>query len=530
MNTNIPPIEKVVVLMLENRSFDHMLGFSAISGIDVITGKTRSIQGLENDKYFNRDSGGHLVYASTGAPATLTTDPGHEFEDVLEQLCGKSETIDPKTGAYPKVTNGGFLLDYTGTDQAVMKCFGPGQLSVLETLAREFSVCDSWYSSLPGPTWPNRFFVHAASSGGMVDSPSDWAMFTSTLFHGYSFQHGTIFDLLDAANIDWCIYEGDEFPQSFAIKGMNWQWINKKRFKDFSTFAHDISQPNFGPRYVFIEPNYGRDILPPADFVGGNSQHPLDNVYPGEQLIQAVYEAVRNSPHWERSVLMVTYDEHGGFYDHAPPPDNAVPPGDVTTVPHQPVFNFKQYGVRVPTIVISPYTARNLIDSTPYDHTSFLRTLELLFDLPSLTARDANAADFVHLLRSVQEPRLLASPADHGPREAKGIKGSASTAGPEDFAPAKLTVKEREREGSQGEGGRATGDSESQPLKRHHYNWLHVVFLRDLAMRQYDQAGTVPLDQLRRDVIHIRTVGQARSYMTHVREKVRGFKSRVGLQ
>lgn len=227
---------------------------------------------------------------------------------------------------------------------------------------------------------------------------------------------------------------------------------------------------------------------------------------------------------------MVTYDEHGGFYDHAPPPDNAVPPGDVTTVPHQPVFNFKQYGVRVPTIVISPYTARNLIDSTPYDHTSFLRTLELLFDLPSLTARDANAADFVHLLRSVQEPRLLASPADHGPREAKGIKGSASTAGPEDFVPAKLTVKEREREGSQGEGGRATGDSESQPLKRHHYNWLHVVFLRDLAMRQYDQAGTVPLDQLRRDVIHIRTVGQARSYMTHVREKVRGFKSRVGLQ
>ncbi len=534
MNTNIPAIDKVFVLVLENRSFDHMLGFSNIQGTDVITGKTRTINGLTDGKYFNLDPQGQLVYATIGASASLTRDPGHEFKDVLEQLCGTGASIDTSTGAYPKLTNSGFVSNYRShaTEPGpvpVMQGFGPGQLSVLESLAREFAVCDSWYSSIPGATWPNRFFFHAASSGGMVESASDWAMFNSTFFQGYNFQHGTIFDLLDAAKIDWCIYEGDAFPQSYAMKGMTRQWIRNKRFLDFSRFARDVSQTTFSPRYVFIEPNYGRDILPPADFVGGNSQHPLDDVFMGEKLIKDVYEAVRNSPHWERSLLVVSYDEHGGFYDHVPPLTAAIPPGDAATVPRQPKFDFRQYGVRVPTIIISPYTARNLIDSTLYDHSSLLRTVELLFDLPTLTDRDANSADFVHLLRSVQQPRSLAPPtvpSGSAPRQ-MSKDPAAGNGGPDFFAPDKVHSDDSKNEESKIT--RIEIDIENRLLKPHQYDWLHVAFLRDLAIRQHDQPDALSLDQLRREVVPIRTVGQARNYMETVRQKVKEFKRRLDL-
>ncbi|HKN86653.1 MAG TPA: alkaline phosphatase family protein [Nitrospiraceae bacterium] len=526
MNRNIPTIDKVFVLMLENRSFDHMLGFSGLSGTDVITGKLRKVNGLKEGDYFNIDRTGNIVSAGTGAPARLMSDPGHEFGDILEQLCGPGKQTDPLTGAYPKVTNAGFLSNYTGTDQAVMKCFGAGELRILETLAKEFAVCDAWYSSAPASTWPNRFFFHAASSGGMVESASDWAVLSSTLFQGYNFQHGTIFDLLDAAKIEWRIYEGDAFPQSFALKGMNWQWIRHGRFKDFSRFKSDVSRKDFSPRYVFIEPNYGCDILPPQDFVGGDSQHPIDDVFKGEDLIKRVYEAVRNSPHWPHSLLVITYDEHGGFYDHVAPPGGATAPGDAVTVSRQPRFDFKQYGVRVPTVIISPYTARNLVDSTVYDHTSFLRTLELLFDLPALTDRDAHAADFLHLLRSVQRPRIASMAAN--PRatirqpkkegEGDGDDGDGSS------APDKLTSNVPK--GDKPTRTLAEAEVENQPLKHHHYDWLHVAFLRDLAIRQHDQREIFSLDQLRRDVVHIRTVGQARRYMQSVRAKVMQFKSR----
>src|SRR5262249_16651321 len=127
MNTNLPAIDKVFVLMLENRSFDHMLGFSEIRGIDAITGKSRSLNGLEADKYFNLDSRGRHIYATTGAAATITKDAGHEFEDVVEQLGGSSAKVDPVTGVYPKAINSGFVTNYRPDNEGsvpVMQCFG----------------------------------------------------------------------------------------------------------------------------------------------------------------------------------------------------------------------------------------------------------------------------------------------------------------------------------------------------------------------------------------------------------------------
>jgi phospholipase C len=167
---------------------------------------------------------------------------------------------------------------------------------------------------------------------------------------------------------------------------------------------------------VFIEPNYGLLEPPLFDFRCGNSQHPSDDVARGEALIKQVYEAIRQSPHWESSLLLITYDEHGGFFDHVVPPA-AVPPGDVTDpVNNGHGFRFDRLGVRVPTVVVSPWTP-SVVDHTTYDHSSVLSTVERLYGLPSLTARDARASDVLHLL-SAEQPReapdTLPAPADSG--------------------------------------------------------------------------------------------------------------------
>jgi phospholipase C len=140
------------------------------------------------------------------------------------------------------------------------------------------------------------------------------------------------------------------------------------------------------------------------DYICGNSMHPLDDVTRGEKLVKRVYETIRNSPHWEKSVLIITFDEHGGFYDHVKPP-KAIPPNDLILFSEDPrKFKFDQLGPRVPALVISPWIKKGTIDSVEYDHTSVLATLRKLFGLSHLTARDKNANDLLHLF-SLTEPR-----------------------------------------------------------------------------------------------------------------------------
>jgi hypothetical protein len=273
-------------------------------------------------------------------------------------------------------------------------------------LAQEFAICDQWFSSMPGPTWPNRFFLMAASTGGLDHSPSTAEIVAATTVEGYRFENGDIFDLLDDNCIEWKIFEGDTFPVSFALSGMNLNAL-QGRFQDFGDFQSELSSPGFGPRFVFIEPKYGAhgfDVTGPGDFTCGDSMHPLDDVTRGEKLIKTVYEAIRNSPHWENSLLLIVFDEHGGFYDHVHPPA-AVPPGDTMTDSYiQHHFQYDQLGVRVPALVISPLIPRGVIDHTTYDHTSMLASVERLFGMPPLTNRDKAANDFLRLL-SLQVPR-----------------------------------------------------------------------------------------------------------------------------
>lgn len=179
------------------------------------------------------------------------------------------------------------------------------------------------------------------------------------------------------------------------------------RFADFDDFAMELSDPGFAPKFVFIEPKYSADkfdVEGPGHFQCGNSMHPVDDVTHGEQLIKTVYESIRNSPHWDKSLLVITFDEHGGFYDHVKPP-SAIPPGDVVTESYvQYGFTYDVLGVRVPALAISPLIGRGVIDHTQYDHTSILATVERLFGTRNLTNRDNAANDVLHLL-SLTEPR-----------------------------------------------------------------------------------------------------------------------------
>jgi phospholipase C len=425
-------IEHVFVLMLENRSFDHMFGFSGLTGVDR-DGSPTPVIGVDPNVNKNVDSNTHLPVPVTITPHAdfalkgIDEDPGHEFEDTLMALCAQFDpqgnlvlprpSYQPVPGGYRTITNGGFVENYThpsnpdgkpsATPDRIMRCFDtPNDLPVMFQLAQEFAICDQWFSSIPGPTWPNRFFLLAASSGGLDHSPSGLEVVTATTVEGYRFQNGNIFDLLDENCVEWKIFEGDEFPVSFALSGMNLNAL-QGRFKDFEDFESELAKSSFEPKFVFIEPKYGAhgfDVTGPGDFTCGNSMHPLDDVTRGEKLVKTVYEAIRNSPHWERSLLLIVFDEHGGFYDHVTPP-TAVPPGDTMTQSYiQNHFQYDQLGVRVPALVISPLIPRSVIDHTIYDHTSMLATIERLFGMRPLTKRDAAANDFLHLL-SLTSPR-----------------------------------------------------------------------------------------------------------------------------
>jgi len=408
----MPSQQNVFILMLENHSFDNIFGLSGIPGINGLTGN-------ETNSYNNQ-----AYPVGKPAPDSMPSDPGHEFMDTLQQLCGNSNLTPLWNygGPYPPagntITNAGFVANYAtsatestefapapppiGDIGDVMLCFDTAnQLPVSYQLATEFAICDNWFSSLPGPTWPNRFFAYAASSGSLDDSPTteqmaDW----EAPWGGYSFPNGSVFELLENNNYEYNLYQDNyswlSFPIVQALSGIEYSDMN-----DLGSFADDLNSGNYNYPLTVIEPNYGDFIL--GTYEGGSSQHPMDGMQNGEALIKTVYEAIRNSPLWENSILIITYDEHGGFYDHVPPPV-APPPNDGASGYSVNGFDFSRYGVRVPAIVVSPYIPKNTVSKQLYDHSSMLNTVEENWGLPNLTNRDQQANSLNSLL-SLAIPR-----------------------------------------------------------------------------------------------------------------------------
>jgi phospholipase C len=398
--------------MLENHSFDNLLALSGIPGIiAATTSDSNSYNGV--------------TYPVRGnAPGNMPTDPGHEFPDVIEQLAGQG-TSYPSGGPYPAIKNSGFAANYAVTTTEgpappaadigdIMMCFDTAsQLPATYQLATSFVVCDQWFSALPGPTWPNRFFLHGASSNGLDHSPATEEMEEWESVDGFRYPHGSIFDAMNTKKIAWRLYQDTNGPIEGSISQVSAiHNIELWDIYDVSEFQSDLQSGSYAHHYTFIEPNYG-DVAS-GSYEGGSSQHPMDGVANGERLIAQVYESLRNSPVWDSSMLIVTYDEHGGFYDHvAPGPAQPPDDGGGSSGYSEYGFTFAQYGVRVPALIISPWVGAS-VDHTVYDHSSVLATLESLFGLPHLTKRDAQAHTFEGVISSslrMDCPTKLNSPA-----------------------------------------------------------------------------------------------------------------------
>ncbi len=404
-----PRIEHVIVLMLENRSFDHMLGYlypdKTPAQFDGLQG---SAQPRSNPRDPN-DPGVGSVPVTPGTPWVTTPDGAHEFADATLQLYGADDGnysgtptmngfVAARRRAQEKAAEEKRRLaewqrdapgppsfeppaDVSGTD--VMTCFEAGSLPSLHTLAREFAVCDHWFASLPGPTWPNRFFIHSASSDGRV------SMGAADLMHPYRMD--TIFNRLEAQGESWSIYYHD-IPQSIMLRKLRDHPDNFKLIYDFKT---DVDSGTL-PSYSFIEPRYFDYLWKKA-----NDQHPPHDVRHGDVLIGRIYETLRsNDEVWKKSMLVIVYDEHGGFYDHVEPPV-AKPPGGTVF----PQFGFTRYGMRVPAVIVSPYVVKGDVIHDVFDHSSIPATLRALFDLPEpLTQRDGGANTLTRALK-LDQPR-----------------------------------------------------------------------------------------------------------------------------
>jgi len=412
-NPSFQGIKRFVVLILENRSFDHVFGY--------MKAQDPRVAGLTDTEFNQRDPNiphDPKIPAQRASSFIMSFDPAHEYYDVRVQLYGPMEGTDPSLPPIAKpatdpapmtgfVSSATHAVDFGGDEKLVMDCFQPDQLPVLSELARQYALFNYWYSSLPGPTWPNRFFIHAATSGGLTDSPS-----TGQVLQGFSFENGTIYDRLDAAGKSWCIFH-DGLPQAAGISTLRDEFVDPftDKFQDMDDFFEAVKHGEL-PDYSFLEPRYDTG----NNYQDGNSMHPLNDIRKGESLVKRVYEAIRNSEHWPDTMFIITFDEHGGFYDHQSPPA-AVPTGDDSRYANVNYhFRFDRLGVRVPALVISAYTEAGTIigtdptdGSTVFDHSSVLATVEKLYGLEPLTQRDALANSLEVALNS-STPRL--SPAE----------------------------------------------------------------------------------------------------------------------
>jgi len=281
--------------------------------------------------------------------------------------------------------------------QDVMRCFDTKkQLPILYQLASKFLICDNFFSSIPGPTGPNRFFMMAGSSAGFDGSPTSGDMTTFSTIGHVPARNGNIFTQLKDAKVPLRIYGDDNFPMAGVMKGVT-PWdryhlhrdVSQSNQPDFSLEAELKRATDAKPfpyNFVWIEPDYdvlSSSILRHPMYSKGNSMHPCSDVRNAEKLVADTYNWIRgNKSVWENCVLFITWDEHGGFYDHVLAP-TATAPGDSWTdvrgvsrsVGRTWHFKFDRLGTRVPCLVISPFVESNLIDSRQYDHCSILQTV-----------------------------------------------------------------------------------------------------------------------------------------------------------
>jgi phospholipase C len=372
----LPQIEHIIIYMQENQSYDHYLGTLG-------RGDGFTLDGQGNPTNFNLDSSNNKVTVYHEADTCNAISGDHSWNGTHRSI------------------NGGAMDGFAKDSGAhVMGYYDETNLPFYRGLANTFPICDRWFSSVPGPTHPNRRFLQAATSAGMVTTDVNYVLAHPTP------PNGTIWDRLDDHGITWKDYAIDLWdvllwpgPQG-AVNYIN---THKKNLFKFADFLHDCYH----------------GTLPAVSIIAPGTQDQYDegsrDVQNGEAYSYSIINAVMDSPLWHRSAIFFMYDEHGGGYDHVPPPaavapDNIAP--DITPSDEQ--GGFDMYGVRVPAYVISPYAKKDYVSHVVHDHTSVLKFIETKWNLPAMTARDANADNlfdaFDFSKRSFPEPVDLPAP------------------------------------------------------------------------------------------------------------------------
>jgi phospholipase C len=344
------PVEHIIVLMQENRSFDHYFGLLNKYGYD------EEVDGLTADMA-NPDLQGNPIPVYTESRYCVQ-DTSHNWNAAHRQ--------------YNNGRNDGFVVtnaDAPDDGRRAMGFYTGEDIPYYYALANTFATGDRYFSSLLGPTFPNRFYLLTGTSFGHIRNN-----FPTSLDQ---FSQPTIFDLLNTYQITWKYYFSDAPAVGLFLPVV---LRNLDKFAHVLQYYDDVARGRL-PQVVFIDP-----------FFLFSDEHPPHNIQIGQAFVATIIDALIRSPLWPQSAFFLTYDENGGLFDHVPPPPACVP-DDIAPMlqPGDTPARFDRYGFRVPVLVVSPYAKRHYVSHEVYDHTSIIRFIEMKWNLPALTNRDANA-------------------------------------------------------------------------------------------------------------------------------------------
>ncbi len=346
------PIDHVIILIQENRAFDHYFGRMPQYG-------HTDVDGIPDD-YINRDGSGGFVSPGQATTTCISPDTPHSW--TASHRAWNDGGMD---GFFIEASSGG------NDGRRAISWYDETQLPFYYWLYSNFSMADRWFAPVLGPTWPNRDFIYAATSDGRMDN-------------NQAITVPTLFDALTAAGVGWGIYV-DGAPRQACIG------YTRGTPGVFSTNAFFAALADGSlPSVSFI------------DGTGSHDEHPPNDIQLAEDWVRSVYLAVTSSPLWPSTAFIFTYDEGGGFFDHVPPPEACPPTPELA-------LDFSQLGVRLPAVVISPYSRPGYVSHEVHHSTSITRFVEMLFDLPALTGRDANADALLDMF-DFSSPQLLDPP------------------------------------------------------------------------------------------------------------------------
>jgi phospholipase C len=396
------PIQNIIVLMQENRSFDSYFGH-----LNAYAGRT-DIESAPADAS-NPDTHGGTTgsHPWKHADHKCSADTAHSWRPThLEWDNGKND------GFYEANNNamdygedaGAYSPDSGALDgERAMWWYDQTDIPFHYDLAKTFAIGDHYFASLLGPTWPNRMYLYGANSYGITEN-----VFPDLSAFPYpdDGKEAVVFDELEKRHVDWNAYS-DGSPGLGVILGLGlvtrYDRNPKLGIQDFL----DQAKAGTLPAVAFVDAKLGI-----ADGPGNDDEHPPADVQVGQHFVWQIVDAVMHSPQWAHTALFITYDENGGIYDHLPPPKACAPDStqpQLTGLNVGTVGGFDQYGFRVPLVVVSPYAKPGYVSHTVYDHASITRFIEAKFKMPAISARDANADPFTDVF-DWNNPAFLTPP------------------------------------------------------------------------------------------------------------------------